>query len=402
MYNYGMKIKSSLLALSLLIFTTPGFVLAQSVIDLGSVDLYVFAGQSNMKGHVATLSSAASGPGLIPTPYQEYYQDSVAWAQQWNANSVRPKAATDETLNSFGNKFVDYRAGYNPNNGRVDTWGPEVAFLYNRYQATQNTVYFVKYAIGGTSVGYKPTSATWSVQATGDNSLLNALVERVKRPTQALLDRGYSHVNIRLLWAQGESDVSAFGPAYLQNFSDTYAYLDSMLSTTTVSVHLDSMTLVANKPSNYARANINMAASKFDSQVVNEYSYPLSLFISDKIHLGPLGQIRHGEEMEFNTRTLPRTMVDNTATDITNATYKLPLNPINLSVIVYKIPSVVADGSTGYEILGDTTGLSMDAVKGMLRTVDVTQLVPGTRNITIRQHTATTVTDRQLILTITK
>lgn len=362
----------------------------------GPVDLYVFAGQSNMRGHVSTLSREAFGPALIPSPYREIYAGPVDWARQWNSGQQIP-ATMDATSGALGGKFVPFRAGYDPRNAKAGPWGPEVAYLYNRYVNDPRPIHFVKYAIGGTTVYLTPTKISWNAAAPGLFSLADALSTRVQRATDALLLEGYDSVNIHLVWAQGESDGGSMGLTYRQNFAGFYAYFTNRVARPNVTVTLDSMTLVQNAGSRNAQARINMAATDHGIQLVNVHDYPITLFISDNLHLGPAGQIRHGTEMEEVGRTKPRLTLDNTATEITSITVKIPLKP---APIAYLTSS--ANGSYGFEMSGDVTGLTLDPLLGKLAISDPSQIIPGLRSIVVTRHSVPDVRKTTLRITFVR
>lgn len=387
------KLSFDLLSVLFLAIFCPGVAYAAGT---EAVDLYVFAGQSNMRGAVSTLAREASGPSLIPSPYIEVYNGPVDWAQQWNSGQLRP-TASDTTSGVFGSAFVPFRAGYDPLNAKPTPWGPEVAFLYNRHLNDPRTLYFVKYAIGGTTVFLTPTKINWNAAAPGLFSLTDALVSRVQRAADALLLAGHNHVNIHLLWAQGESDGGALGRTYRQNFEGFFANFSSRVSGPNVTVTLDSMTLVANSGSRNAQAGINMAATDEGTQLVDVRSFPTELFIADKLHLGPAGQIRHGLEMEAAGRTKPRMTLDNTATDITAITVKIPTRLVPIANL-----TSTADGRYGFEMKGDVAGLTLDPLLGKLSISDLTQISPGVRSITVIRHSVPNVLSTTLRITFTR
>ena len=362
----------------------------------GPVTLLVFAGQSNMRGHVSKVNVDVSGPLLIPSPYKEAFAQPAPWAMQWNSGQLRP-TVDDAATGQFGNRFVPFRAGYDPKTGKVAPWGPEVAFLYSRHQVTSEPVYFVKYAIGGTAVYAAYATYNWNAATTGTYSLINALAARTRAAADNLLAQGYSSVNIRLLWDQGESDTGNFGLTYRQNFDAAFQDFAAQLAGPNVTVQLATMTLVYNVSSRNAEAQITMAATDNNAQVVNAHDYPAALYISDNIHLGPDGQIRHGTEMELLDRTMPRTVIDHTATDVTAIKVKIP---IKLTTIVTLSP--VADGSLGWEISGQTAGLAVDPLLGRLRVTDLAQIAPGVRTLTVTRHSAPDVRLSTLVITFVR
>ena len=360
----------------------------------GTVDLYVFAGQSNMRGHVATATVQAIGPSLIPAPYQNAYQAPVPWAQQWNSKSLRP-AANDASTGAFGTSFVPYRAGYDPATRQKTEWGPEVAFLYNRYSANAGTIYFLKYAIGATALYFKPTIPNWNIAATGANSLLDALVARVGAATNWLMANGASGVAVHLLWAQGESDVGTDGAFYLNNFMNFTSVLQTQIAVPGVTFDVQSITLVANISSRETEANINIAATHVNAQVVDEHAYPKTDFTADNIHLGPAGQITQGSDMEALTRTPARQFVDNTATAVTTFNLTIPHKPIAVAYI-----PTIADGSVGLEITGPTNGLALEPRTGVLSVTDPSQLQPGQTILTLHTDTPASEALSTLVLNI--
>ena len=331
---------------------------------------------------------------LIPSPYKETFSQPVTWAKQWNSGQSHP-GTEDEAKGEFGTAFVPYRAGYDPKTGLAALWGPEVAFLYHRHRVSLPAIYFVKYAIGGTSVYLtQPGAENWNIAATGTDSLANALTVRIKRAADNLLAQGYTRVNVRILWGQGESDAGSWGMTYRQNFNATYKSIVAKLNSSTVTVQLATMTLVANASWRNAQAQINIAATDNKAQVVNVHDYPVEQFISDNLHLGPEGQIRQGREMELLFRTRPRVVIDNTATDITALTVTVPVRP----TAIVNLASV-ADGRLGWEMTGVTTGLSLDPLLGKLSVSDPALVKPGVRTLVIKRHSAADVRWSKLVIT---
>ena len=355
--------------------------------------LYVFAGQSNMRGHVATLAGDSAGAKLIPSPYREAYTAAVPWAWQWNATALAPDAAHDIANNAFGDRFVPYRAGYSPRTGAAVPWGPEVAFVYQRHLATGEPVYFLKYAIGGTMLAAVPGKRSWNAAASGDLSLLAGLEARIAAARAALLAAGRSRVEIHLLWAQGESDTGANGRSYAGNFIALDQRLAARFTSANTSFRTDTMTLVANVDSRVAQANMTIAASALATQLVNVHDYPAALFIADNLHLGPAGQIRHGEEMELVARTTPRSAAPVAGPPLGSLSVKIPVKPQG----IVNVPTV-ANGGFGLELLGATAGLAIDSWSGKISVVDPAQLAPGVRHLTVRRHSVAGVTDSALQL----
>jgi hypothetical protein len=390
------------------------------------VDLYVLAGQSNMVGRVSLKSSAAIGQGLIPSPYKEALQAPVDWALQWNSGSDIP-ADTDAAAKRFGFKFIPFRAGYDPSNGRPGRWGPEVAFLYRRYQADPRPIYFVKYAIGGTAMFYSPTKVNWNVRAVGNFSLLSALQERVSRATDALLAKGFTQVNVRLLWGQGESDSGSMGQSYSQNFTVMFDQFSAGLTRDNVRVSIETMTLVANSSTRYAQANINIVANRRAARLVNVNAYSPSLFLSDNLHLGPQGQIKHGEDMELASRKWARVepllgvtagafaavtaapmaarqapAAIQAATEVVVQAASSPVTRFTVGIpkkagTIILWPTV-ANGSVGLEMTGETAGLVLDPLFGKLSITDLSAIRRGPRNLTIWRYSPDGVTSSAVII----
>ena len=365
--------------------------------ETGAVDLIVFAGQSNMGGNVSTIAAEAAGPSLIPEPYKTLYAAPVSWAQQWNSNPLPPSLALPLNPADYGNAFANYHAGFSPFNGKAIKWGPEVAFLRSRYLATNRTVYFVKFTVGGTALFYSPTLRNWNVQAQGAASLLQALEGRIRAASNALLARGFTRVNIRLLWCQGESDTGARGDVYADNLVQLGTYLRGKFGTGQSTFRVDSVTLIALKGTQSAQAGQNVAATRLVAQMVNVHDYPASLIISDGIHLGPAGQIRHGTEMELNSRTRPRRIAQSTTQSLLSVTVP---RPTAAGTVLFAPTGVLLDGSEGWDYAGQTSGLGFDNKKGTLYVKDPALVTPGARGMQLRRHTATGMTYQPFVLTI--
>ncbi|MGL6043441.1 MAG: sialate O-acetylesterase, partial [Sandaracinobacteroides sp.] len=361
------------------------------------VDLYVFAGQSNMLGSVSALTTESTGPSLIPEPYRSEMAGPLTWARIWNNENAAPNALIDGPKLRFGTQFVPYRAAINPFSGRPGRWGPEVAFLSARHAATGETLNVLKYAVGGTALYYSPTTRNWNVQAVGDKSLLNALSERVNRASAALLAEGHSSVRIRFHWAQGESDAGAFGKVYSQNFASMVSALRLSVEQPNVSFSLESLTLVANASSRNAQAAQLIAATEAATQVVNVNGFPVELTRSDKVHLNAEGQIRHGVEMELVSRTKPRSFADRTGEAGEQLTVRIPVRTGPLLAL-----PTLANGSVGLAMRGDVSGLSLDALTGTISVTDLAAIQPGVRDIIVGRHTAFAAEDTRLRLTFVR
>ena len=148
----------------------------------GLARVFFMAGQSNMLGYGYSDELAAP------------YKDPLPDVRYWN-----------------GANWVDLRTGF----GRATDFGPEIylGHILNEALPT-DTIYLVKYAVGGTSLWnhWKPNTGIWHT-------------EFVSRATGALARLEADGVNYEvsaMLWMQGESDAAenrgAFYEANLRGF----------------------------------------------------------------------------------------------------------------------------------------------------------------------------------------
>jgi hypothetical protein len=377
--------------------------------DLGEVDLYVFSGQSNMKGSVSKKPSKLKfGPELIPQPYKSYFSFESNKIFQWNSNSEAPNKG-GSTAEAFGNNFVPYLAGFEPfDKKRKTNWGPEVAFLYHRAQVVPNNIYFLKYAVGGTAIAFDPAKPanSWNADISGSHSLLDVFVPRVQKAVSSLQDMGYSKINVRFYWAQGESDRDSSPTLYFENFNSMFAKIKSNIEDDNVKLNLETMSLIYNPSNKYTRANINLLASHLGAEIVDLYGFIVSQGVSrvltiDKIHLNPIGQDFHGTEMERISRLKERSFQDLSQTNLYSKSIKLPhkLNSVVFSVL--PLPND-ANGEEAFQIYGDTAGLAMDLATSEIKVTDLGLLTIGRREIFIKRHSPAAIKVEKLVLEFTQ
>jgi len=154
--------------------------------------LFVFAGQSNMRGTV----------GLADVPV--HLQTADSGIKIWTG-------AAFETME------VGVNSGNNNGDGTAENWGPEAEFAYQHRQANPGeTIYIVKVAQGGTGLALDGGGADWNVASASD--LWDDLTGHVAAALAAVTDLYVA----AMFWFQGEADakIEADANAYADNLDD--------------------------------------------------------------------------------------------------------------------------------------------------------------------------------------
>ena len=176
-----------LLIATLLLTSTPGFA---------DIDIYLFAGQSNMdgRGKVEKLKRSQRAPSKsVEIYYRNPPHESDGWQPLEPGYSIPPK----------------HRGGL-----PSPTFGPEIGFAAALVAAQPDRRFgFIKGSKGGTSL-----RGQWNPGVKGKPETQGAryrfFIETVKSATDALTARGQRYRIRGLLWHQGESDSKASAEAH--------------------------------------------------------------------------------------------------------------------------------------------------------------------------------------------
>lgn len=387
--------------------------------------LIVFSGQSNMAGRplsggITQIVGKTTLPTTVPAGsangYSTIYASTVSWAKIWNARDLDIGAAYDNPsigngkgqfvsatrYDDTGSAFVDFSAAEDPLNNTGDIcWGPEISYLWHRYQRdTSKTLYVHKCAIGGTTL-YDDGAPCWNagVVGTPTRSIARTWVRRTNAALAAMKvdDPTLTAITVELVWAQGEGDVlnSAAPLAYAQNFADLMAYWRSALvapSGTAVSLELASiarvnspvgaLTTTGRSALDVVKAGIMAAAAAEGAQVISMDGYTLQ---GDGIHYTNASYVQMGIDMEIAARNLASYTQATFA--ITNPSYTfMAERPVNAGIFIMKDPSnsPVLSGVPSYSASGLPPGCVINPA-GIVLIETPALFVPGTYTPTIRR-----------------
>lgn len=167
------------------------------------VDLFLFAGQSNMAGRGVTNSTwPESYPHIIPSAGLEFRAIT-------DKTRLYPMA---EPFGKFENKTGGIDDGGSAPDGGNKTGGLAVAFVNEYYMHTGVPVIGISASEGGTGI------QSW---ITGSENLTDAL-QRLSDAVTYLTNNGYTIRHKFMLWCQGESDtrLGVTGDQYKTYFDD--------------------------------------------------------------------------------------------------------------------------------------------------------------------------------------
>lgn len=164
--------------------------LASSAAGQTPIDVYIFAGQSNMVGF---LGQGLVPPGVMnPNPNIPY---------SYRVTGANPTVYQSTSLASFGTVW--------------GTGGSEVTFAQEVYERTDRRIAIIKVAANGTSLHYD-----WNINTEG--IWYDALVAQVTTARSQLVNAGYAPNMSGLFWTQGEGDSNATWQSgqYQQNLTN--------------------------------------------------------------------------------------------------------------------------------------------------------------------------------------
>ncbi len=249
--HYALVVKNLIPLLASLI------VFSSSLCAGDSLDVYLFAGQSNMVGK---RSKAAD----LPADCQGVQENVLIFT---------------------GTKWEPYRAGL----GQPAGFGPEVSAALELAKATGKPVGIVKHSVGGTNLAQKWNPAV-------DNNLYTAL----KTKAAAAGEGGYDLVFKGVFWMQGGADARS------EQMANQYATnLDALIAAMREDFETPGLPFVAGLTSSatatphprYPAAGIVREAQM---QERDHYAYVDCSEISrcpDKIHFDTAGIVKLGRDM---------------------------------------------------------------------------------------------------------
>lgn len=191
------------------------------------VRVFITAGQSNTDGRVKNT--------LLPSYIKDFSSDTTYQTGAYRYAKI-----------SQNNNDGSFRPYWPKGRSTEGLWTYDAVTYYGLEQVLQEDFYIVKWAVGGTSIGY-PEGATkgrfWSADATwldrtasvdkGGMSLLYAFTDAIDAAidqTLSKLEQGY-HIDA-FLWHQGESD-DRYGRDYYDNLKGVIRYVRNHLTNKT-------------------------------------------------------------------------------------------------------------------------------------------------------------------------
>lgn len=383
--------------------------------------LILLAGQSNAAGRPTNLSAVQTiGKSTIPATvpvgsavgYDAIYASTVTWAKIWNAPDLDIGAAGAigsgagqfvARYNLPGTAFVNFSAAKDPKDNASDIlWGPELAYLWQRWQRdTSKTLYIHKCAIGGTAL-YDDGGVNWNTAAvaTPTRSIALAAVNRTNAALAAMkvADPTITTITVEMLWVQGEADASnnAAPVSYAANFAALLAYMRSALvapSGTTVSLKLAGagrvnttaaalLTTTGRSSLEVVKAAIMATAAAEGAQVTDFDGYTQQ---ADALHYVNAAYIQMGIHMETRAKSLGSYTQANFA--VASPSYSFMANrPADNTLFAMKTPSntPVLGGIASFSATNLPPGCAL-GVAGFVQVVTPASLVPGTYTPTIRR-----------------
>ena len=164
------------------------------------VKVVLLAGQSNATGSSKTSFLKNN---VSEEQYEEYVNGysnvKILYTNGTNSGGIIHSTLTEE--------FVDAKLGQGY---QTYSFGPELGLAeYLSETYPDETIYIIKYAIGGTGLfaHWNPTDSERSV-------CLDNFNEKIELGLSLLEDAGYSPEIVAFLWMQGEADASTFYRAY--------------------------------------------------------------------------------------------------------------------------------------------------------------------------------------------
>jgi hypothetical protein len=185
--------------------------------------VFVMAGQSNMAGEggYTDYMPPDLNPWTLP-PYDDAdapcpapYNQPLNAVKFWN---YIPDVLTEYGYHNpgVGNGWIPLQNFYG---SRTDTFGPELSFGAKIHEMYPNDeIYIVKFAIGGTNLGYQWNPA----YKNNADSLYKRLTARVNAAMSDLTASGKNPTVAGMCWMQGEDDSTngTYAAAYADNLTN--------------------------------------------------------------------------------------------------------------------------------------------------------------------------------------
>jgi hypothetical protein len=234
---------------------------------LSEVDVYVILGQSNAQGRA--LSSE------LPTELQGTLSGCYVF-------------------NSSSNAFEEIVPGVNTQSF-AGQFGPVVNAAYQYRQQTGKDVYFIVYAVGGTSVASPNTKGSWNVNDA--DSLTTKAISFIDRARLVLLSANKIPAFKGIAWWQGESDSDTQGKAdlYAADQSAVFAALRGV----SYLAPLPIVQYMVFSASGSYYSTVNQAKADFAATSANNAYVILSegYHRTDPLHADAQGQMEAGQDL---------------------------------------------------------------------------------------------------------
>jgi len=238
------------------------------------VDLFLFAGQSNMVGVTENPDRANVPPHLASSDPNTVIFNTSARALQ--------------TLTIGKNSNNDNDIGY---------WGPEAEFSYRWRQENPSVkFYLVKRAISGTYLMKRENERDWNPNSAGEH--FDRFTADVRAAKTAIRARGGAPTVRAICWMQGESDaLDAVGSAeYKNNLMNFFAKVRSDWGNKNTMIIVGRVTSIYNfapviRAAQAGVVAIDIAAGN-RSALIDTDSYP-----RDSLHYTTVGQVMLGAAM---------------------------------------------------------------------------------------------------------
>jgi hypothetical protein len=182
------------------ITSEPSGYLIDQPADVDAIDVFIFAGQSNMMANCIVSDQTIPG-----------YDTQLTNGYIWDRNLMSMDLITPGVNTTYNRPTGYYNNGF----------GPETAFMKDLSEALGQDLYAVKFAWGATSLEQQtPPLEDWSEKTVG--GLLDIWKGQIN-DANSFMDNLGKKMRIRgIFWTQGESDAS-WSNLYYQNLINFFA-----------------------------------------------------------------------------------------------------------------------------------------------------------------------------------
>lgn len=231
-------------------------------------DVIIIAGQSNAVGRADNTNLPAYLQGNQPS-----YIFNPSGFQVLNSNT--------HNNNQFNNK--------------TDDFGSEMELAYQYNQMTGDSLYIIKYAVGGTRL-YPDAGMDWSVSST--NEYYDSLLVYIDSALTWIRDEGKNPIIKAIVWHQGESDMN--DGTYANGYEEQFTSLVNGLRTYLNTPELMFISAIPDPPYYYpykttVQQAIKAVASAISGVTVIDFTQEKFTYKADNIHLNYSDQIMFGK-----------------------------------------------------------------------------------------------------------